>query len=306
MKRSVLTIGFFDGVHRGHKKLIEEVIKLAKKLHCLSGVLTFEKVNQPVNSLLTLIHERVKIIKEFKLDFVDVLKFDKKFATQTPQEFFYTVLIRKYNIAGIVTGLDFRFGRNRSGNVKLLRELCMENKIKLIVVDTVTVTPHKQACLVSVNIPQITPISSSLIRNLVIDGKIQTANELLGRRYFIDGEVVKGKGIGTSIGYPTLNLKVDRKKILPEGVFSGFAILGDIPRKAIANLGYRPTVNAERKFHTEVHILDFILQKKIKYIRFEFLDKIRSERKFKSVSELKHQIEQDIEIASSQISACIE
>ena len=281
-KKSVVTVGFFDGVHIGHKRLIEKVITEGKNKNLETVLLTFDRPPQPVSGLLSIFEERLELLKNFSLDKIEIIHFDKNFSKISPENFFYDILIKKFNIGKMVVGYDFAFGKNRSGNISLLMSLCRKNKVELDVVEPIKVDNKI--------------VSSSFIRELLIEGEIKKANKMLGRFYSLEGNIIKGKGIGTKIGFPTANVEVDKNKLLPIGIFSGFVLLENSVYKAVAYIGFNPTFIRDKKgLTTEVYLIDFSKNIYGKNIKFFFLKKIRDEKKFKDMSQLKNQIERDVE-----------
>ncbi|MFN3966927.1 MAG: bifunctional riboflavin kinase/FAD synthetase [Endomicrobiia bacterium] len=283
-KKSVLTIGFFDGVHIGHKKLIEKVVNEGEKKNLRKILLTFDRPPQKVTGLLTPLKEKLYILNDFSLDDIQVIRFDKKFANTLPEDFFYNILIKRFNVHKIIVGYDFVFGKNRSGNIRMLTSLCKKNNVELSVVEPVKLNNKI--------------VSSSYIRELLLKGKIEKANEMLGKFYSLEGEIIKGRGLGSKIGFPTANLKVDKDKLLPQGIFLGFSLLGDSLYKSVANIGFCPTIyNRKKTLKTEVHIIDFSENIYGESVKFFFLKKICDEKKFKNINDLKNHIERDVEYA---------
>ena len=278
----VLTIGFFDGVHIGHRKLINSVIEKAKTLpDCKSIVLTFERVLRSGCGLLTSLEEKIVILKETDIDQIEVIKFDEKFSSITPEDFFYNIIMKKYNTKTMIVGYDFVFGKDRKGSTAILGEMCEKNNMELIVLEPVL---YKD-----------TIVSSSYIRKCLMEGRIELVNILLGRDYSIEGEVVKGKGLGKGLGFPTANLKVKGEgKLLPEGVYGGFVSVDNSSYRALINIGSCPTLSAGNVIQPEIHILDFDKEISNKTLKFCFKRKLRDEKKFINIEELKNQIKKDI------------
>jgi len=281
-KKSVLTIGFFDGVHIGHKKLIEKVITEGKNKNLETVLLTFDRPPQPVSGLLSIFEERLELLKNFSLDKIEIIHFDKNFSKISPENFFYDILIKKFNIGKMVVGYDFAFGKNRSGNISLLMSLCIKNKVELDVLEPIKIDNKI--------------VSSSFIRESLIKGEIEKANKMLGRFYSLEGNIIKGRGLGRKIGFPTANVEVDKNKLLPIGIFSGFAFLENSLCKAVTYIGFNPTINKDKKILAiEIYLIDFSGNIYGKNIKFFFLKKIRDEKKFKNINDLKNQIERDVE-----------
>ena len=284
-KKSVLAIGNFDGLHLGHQKVLRQARKKAEKHKLKFGVMTFEPV--PVMFFNKKIkHHRInnleqKIIgfKEIKVDFLIIIKFNKKFSNLSSNKFIEKILYKNLNIKYLFVSKNFKFGKNREGNVEKLKANEKKYNFKTIISE-----PLKKNRKV---------ISSTMIRKLLLKGKITKANSILGRSWSIEGKVIKGKQRGRKIGFPTCNIKID-SYIKPKlGVYSVEVETNSFKRKGIANLGYRPTFNGQNLL-LEVNIfgIKFNLYKKI--IRVKFIKFIRNEKKFRSIIELKEQIKQDI------------
>lgn len=281
--RTVVTIGFFDGVHIGHRKLIKRLIDESKKSSCSSIVMTFDRPTQNVCGLLTPLDEKLKLLENFEITQVDVLKFDQRFADISPEDFFYKILIKKYNISKIIVGYDFVFGRDRTGNIKLLNEFCQRTNTQLTVVKPQIVSIGQRK----------TVVSSSFIRNSILGGRIKLANELLAANYSIEGKIVKGNRIGRLLGFPTVNLKIDKNKLLPKGVFAGYVIIQEIPYSALLYIGTRPTLSDSDSISCEIHIVGFRGRIEGLRLKFYFLDKVRNEIKFDNIQQLRNQINGD-------------
>ncbi|MCS7227995.1 MAG: bifunctional riboflavin kinase/FMN adenylyltransferase, partial [Endomicrobia bacterium] len=204
---------------------------------------------------------------------------------------FFTHFITNKRISIIITGEDFRFGRSGCGDVNLLIKLGVRCRVSVIIVEDFKIRIDEK----------VYSVSSSLIREKIINGEFDKLNVLLGRRYSITGKIVKGQGIGHKIGVPTINFATDAELVMPYGVIAGFCKLNKILYPAVANFGYRPTLDG-KEFVPEIHILD----KKIKKIKSNLLEfipilKIREEKKFNSLIELKKQIQEDIKIAKKYL-----
>ncbi len=282
---SILTIGVFDGVHLGHKYLISRLVQEALKRHMLAGVITFR--NHPLELLspkagicmLTDLEERIRLIKNEGVDFVIPLTFSQELA-QTSARGFAELLQKHLKMKGLVLGPDFALGCNREGDIKTLTEIGEEMGF------TVTaVTPLK--------LDTLTP-SSTAIRNALTEGDMDKAAKLAGRPFSLTGTVVKGAGRGTTIGFPTANLKIEPCHAMPaDGVYATWAHVNGDTYPAMTNIGTCPTFG-ELPRTVEVFILDFSKNIYGKELRVDFLKRVREEKKFKSVEELKHQMSQDI------------
>jgi len=273
----VVTIGNFDGVHLGHQTLLTEVKKRAHDLKLESAVITFEpnpkdyfSQNKPQTRISSL-REKIELFNEIKIDRIHIIKFNQEFSNVTANEFI-SVLIKKLKVKEIVIGEDFCFGRGREGGVKQLSASSMKLNIKnKILID------GKR-------------ISSTLIRNLLANDKLDVANEYIGRPYSISGKVVHGEKRGRKIGFPTANIHMRHNRPPLKGVFA----VKFQNHFGVANLGIRPSIKGEKKLQLEVHLLNFSSDLYGQHVSVIFLKKLRDEKKFKSLDELKEQIKLDV------------
>ena len=273
----VVTIGNFDGVHLGHQALLTEVKKRAHDLKLESAVITFEpnpkdyfSQNKPQTRISSL-REKIELFNEIKIDRVHIIKFNQEFSKVTANEFI-SVLIKKLKVKEIVVGEDFCFGRGRKGSIKQLSASSMKLNIKnKILMD------GKR-------------ISSTLIRNLLANDKLDEANKYIGRPYSISGKVVHGEKRGRKIGFPTANIHMRHNRPPLKGVFA----VKFQNHFGVANLGIRPSIKGEKKLQLEVHLLNFSSDLYGQHVSVIFLKKLRDEKKFKSLDELKEQIKLDV------------
>ena len=273
----VVTIGNFDGVHLGHQALLTEVKKRAHDLKLESAVITFEpnpkdyfSQNKPQTRISSL-REKIELFNEIKIDRVHIIKFNQEFSKVTANEFI-SVLIKKLKVKEIVVGEDFCFGRGREGGIKQLSASSMKLNIKnKILMD------GKR-------------ISSTLIRNLLANDKLDQANKYIGRPYSISGKVVHGEKRGRKIGFPTANIHMRHNRPPLKGVFA----VKFQNHFGVANLGIRPSIKGEKKLQLEVHLLNFSSDLYGQHVSVIFLKKLRDEKKFKSLDELKEQIKLDV------------
>jgi riboflavin kinase/FMN adenylyltransferase len=273
----VVTIGNFDGVHLGHQALLTEVKKRAHDLKLESAVITFEpnpkdyfSQNKPQTRISSL-REKIELFNEIKIDRVHIIKFNQEFSKVTANEFI-SVLIKQLKVKEIVVGEDFCFGRGREGGIKQLSASSMKLNIKnKILMD------GKR-------------ISSTLIRNLLANDKLDQANKYIGRPYSISGKVVHGEKRGRKIGFPTANIHMRHNRPPLKGVFA----VKFQNHFGVANLGIRPSIKGEKKLHLEVHLLNFSSDLYGQHVSVIFLKKLRDEKKFKSLDELKEQIKLDV------------
>ena len=273
----VVTIGNFDGVHLGHQALLDEVKKRAHDLKLESAVITFEpnpkdyfSQNKPQTRISSL-REKIELFNEIKIDRVHIIKFNQEFSKVTANEFI-SVLIKQLKVKEIIIGEDFCFGKAREGGIKQLSASSMKLNIKnKILMD------GKR-------------ISSTLIRNLLANDKLDQANKYIGRPYSISGKVVHGEKRGRKIGFPTANIHMRHNRPPLKGVFA----VKFQNHFGVANLGIRPSIKGEKKLQLEVHLLNFSSDLYGQHVSVIFLKKLRDEKKFKSLDELKEQIKLDV------------
>ena len=289
-KNSIILIGNFDGVHLGHQKLFSLAEKYKKKYSLKIGVLTFEPMpkmffnNKIDNFRISSLKQKIDHLKNLKVDFIIVKKFDKKFSKTKSINFIKKILGKKFGSKFIFVSNNFKFGNKREGNVRQLTQfesLCNYKVVK------------PEPLLINKKI-----VSSSLIRNYLQKGKLFEVNKLLNRRWSIEGKVQKGKQLGKKIGFPTANIDIKDYVLACPGVYAVRVRVKNNSKiiKGIANLGYRPTFN-EKKILLEVHLFNFSGNLYNKNLSVEFLKFIRKEKKFKNVEQLKKQIKTDLLVA---------
>ena len=286
-KRSIILIGNFDGLHLGHQKLFRLAKNFKKKYSLNIGVLTFEPMpkmffnNKLSNFRISNQKQKINSLKKHNVDFVIIKKFNKKFSKIKSTNFIKNILVSKLQAKFIFVSNNFRFGNRREGDVKQL--IKYEKIFNYKIVKPKPLSKNKKI------------ISSSLIRNLLMKGKIKKANEFLNREWSIEGMVKKGRQLGKKIGFPTANIDIKDYIIAKTGVYAVKVKKYGTNKfiRGIANLGYRPTFN-QKKILLEVHLFNFSKNLYNKYLTVNFLKFIRKEKKFKNVSELKKQIKIDI------------
>ncbi len=292
----VLTLGNFDGVHTGHKKVISNVIKKAEKINAPSVVFTFQphplKVIKPKSSppLLLTPEDKASYIEELGIKVLVLARFTKELAATHPHEFIEELIVDTLDPKEVVVGHDFSFGRKKSGTIDNLKKLGNELGFKVTVI---------KACTKNKMI-----VSSSLIRELISTGEVHKAHALLGRSYSITGKVVRGMDLGKKIGYPTANISTKNEMIPPAGVYAvKVEILTGRKTKefvGVTHIGAAPTFKRRRRF-IETHILDFEGDLYGKVIRINFHKHLRNIERFESETELKGQIIKDIKKAGQNI-----
>ncbi|WP_300348063.1 bifunctional riboflavin kinase/FAD synthetase [Clostridium sp.] len=283
-KQTYVALGSFDGIHKGHLALINKSIELAKKNDSLSMVYTFK--NHPrtlINKggapkLIINLEEKTEMLQYLGVDLSVFVEFTKKFMSLEPEEFINN-LIKEYNVKGIVVGFNYRFGYKNKGDVNFLKELVLSKGVELYIIDPFT---YKDDV-----------VSSTRIRNAVLEGRMYEAYNMLGRYFSLKGEVVGGKRIGRTIDFPTANIDINKKIVLPKiGVYYTNVELNGEVYKGITSVGNNPTVNG-KNITVETHILDFDEDIYGKEIKLYFISKIRDEKKFNSLEELKLQLIND-------------
>ena len=287
-RHSAIAIGNFDGFHIGHQRVINRAKKISKMKRIKFGLITFEPL--PVmffnknlkNYRLDNLDQKILSLKKYGVDFLIIKKFNKKFSNISASNFIEKILYNKLKCKLIFVSKNFKFGKNRIGNISLLRD-----KEKKFFYKTIIINPLRRKTKI---------ISSSLIRNMISKGKINHVNYLLNRYWTIEGFVKRGEKKGRIIGFPTCNLCLKDYMIPQLGVYSAKIIIDKkTQRKGIVNIGYRPTFE-KKKLILEAHIFGLkknLYDKKIKIMLIKF---IRHEKKFRNILELKKQIAKDIKI----------
>ncbi len=294
---AVITIGNFDGVHIGHQALFHEVIEKADLLGSTSLAMTFEPhpirvlKNNGHPPLLTPLNQKIELIAKSGIDALVCIPFTREFAAITAKEFVYDVLLGRIGMRIIVVGQDYTFGKNRQGNLNLLKSYAEAFDFEVDVVDWVPM---------SNNMPQ--RISSTRIRKMLLDGDVQNAQKLLGRPYQVSGSVVPGRNRGGKLlGFPTANIQLIDELCPKTGIYAVSVNCLGKRHLGVANIGYSPTFD-NQEFTIEVHILDFDSNLYGKPITIKFIERIRDEIKFSGISELSDQIARDVETARGILS----
>lgn len=291
---SCVTIGNFDGVHKGHQKLICSTCQKAKANGLASVVVTFDPhplrvlVNSKTPPFITLTSQKLELIAQHNPDIILALNFTREIAALSPEEFIKKFLVDPLNMKEMVVGYDYALGKGRSGNYKVLAELGRKHGYGIERLDPVII---KDAV-----------VSSSRIRDMVKEGNVWDVRPLLGRFYQVRGEVVHGMNRGGRLlGFPTANIKLEDELFPKKGVYAIRIEVDGRVRPGVANIGKNPTFGNEA-LSVEAHIFDFSEDIYGKSIRVHFIQRIRSERKFKGLDELKERISIDIELAKSILS----
>mgnify|MGYP001255875308 FL=1 len=288
-QEGIIAIGNFDGIHLGHQKVISQAKKKARINKIPFGVMTFEPVpvmffnprikNHRINSL----HQKINQLKKLHLDFLIIINFDKKFSSQSPDEFIEKIILKKTKSKFLYVSKNFKFGFKRKGNIKTLKKY---EKL------------HEYKCIVTAPLKKNNKIiSSTTIRKKIKLGKINEVKKLLNREWTVKGKVIKGQKRGRKIGFPTCNIKFFNYVIPRLGVYSVKVTGSNFIRKGIANLGYRPTFNGQNLL-LETNIFGINKNLYNKEISISFKKFIRPEKKFRNLKYLKKQIKLDIKQAS--------
>ena len=297
-KNAVITIGNFDGVHIGHQVLFHEVIEKADAIDGTSIAMTFEphpmrvlkKNGHP--ALITLYEQKTELIERSGMEVLICIPFTKQFASLSAEDFIKNLLIDKIGMKAIIVGGDYTFGKNREGNLAVLKSFASQLDYEVIVADWI-----KAARNVSDR------ISSTKIRELVMAGEVEPARKMLGRHYQIRGLVIKGRDRGGKLlGIPTANINLQDELCPKTGIYAVTVEYHNRLYRGVANIGYSPTFD-DNEFTVEVHLLDFAENIYGEKIRVNFIERIRDEKKFADISELKDQINRDIKTADTILAA---
>jgi riboflavin kinase/FMN adenylyltransferase len=286
LKNSVVSIGMFDGVHLGHTSVINRVIAIAKEKRIKSIIITFS--NSPVSYFskdvidqqITTSEEKIELFRKTQLDYLFVIEFNEYIANLNPYTFMNEILISLFKVSYMVFGYDNHFGKNREGTFKFISENFKDINADLIIAskkDEIT-------------------ISSTRIKEEIVNGHIINANKLLGHPYIINGKVVKGMQLGRKLGFPTANLACNNNdKILPKnGVYYTLTKIKEKEYVSITNIGIKPSVQKSNSISIETYIIDFNQSIYGRNISIKFIDRIRDEIKFNNISDLINQITLDV------------
>jgi len=293
-KKTILTLGTFDGVHIGHRKILEKVTQNTESDTTESLVLTFFPhprmvlQGQSDVKLLNTIGEKIDLLETLGVQNLVIHPFDEEFSKLSAEEFVKKVLVDRFHIQKIIIGHDHRFGRNRTANIDDLIAFGQQYDFE---VEQISVQEIKEVS-----------ISSTKIRNALTEGNMALANDYLGYEYFLTGTVSKGKQLGRTIGFPTANLIIEENnKLIPRnGVYVVKSIINQKTVFGMMNIGFNPTVAGE-KLSVEVHYFDFDADLYDQKIRVSILEYLRAEQKFSSVPLLKEQLEKDKDAAWTYI-----
>jgi len=285
-EKTAVAIGNFDGVHLGHKKILETLVSEATKNNLTSVVMTFsphpKKVvgKEPILMIQSL-EQRLGSIRQFNVRAALILHFDRQLANRTAQEFIRHLVLEPLNAAEIIVGENFCFGKNRQGCNRTLHRLAQANGFRVHIIPPVTIAE--------------TRVSSSLIREFLQKGQVEKANDLLGRPYEIEGTVIQGQSRGKNLGFPTANIQT-ANEIVPGGVFVSNTVINGQAFMSLTNIGQCPTFD-QKGNQVETYLMNFSSDIYGQPIKVQFLKKIRDEKKFSSPLELTRQIQKDLAFA---------
>ena len=287
VNNAVVTIGTFDGVHLGHRKIIARIKELAQEIGGETVILTFfphpRMILNPEDEsikLINTINEKAALLEQLGIDHLIITPFSRDFSNQTPEAYIRDVLVNKIGTKKIVIGYDHRFGKDRQGSLDDLLKLGPVYGFEVVEI------PEQDIDDVAV--------SSTRIRTALLDGKIELANTLLGYPFFITGKVVRGDQIGRQIGYPTANIVIEeRYKLIPsDGIFAAKIKVNDVLYKGMAYIGSRPTINGISR-NIEINIFDFNEEIYNQQVTLYFYNYVRGDVKFTGLDDLKIQLAKD-------------
>ncbi len=292
LKIGALALGNFDGVHLGHRSLLDEAVRLSKELRLESGALTFsphprEYFSPTTYSRVYSMTQNIMLMEELGCQNVFVKSFDEA-CSLLSAESFMDLIFENLKFKILVVGFDFKFGKNREGDEGALSKWCFKNGVALKVVPCKGINGEK--------------ISSTKIKSLLSKGLVDVAALYLGKKYFHSGSTFKDQGLGVKMGFPTINLKLDHKIKIKRGVYLTDCFVSEQKYKAISNIGFRPSVSSKSdRLTLESHILDtnFRGTQSEGLVRVDFKKFVRAEQKFSNIESLKAQIEEDIRFARS-------
>jgi riboflavin kinase / FMN adenylyltransferase len=284
--KPVLALGNFDGLHRGHTKIIDRVRRVAAERGATSLVLTFDphppRIVRPdkAPALLMTLEQKLEALEKSGVQGVAIVRFTAELSRWEPETFVKTVLVDWLRVGEVWVGADFLFGRDRSGNFSLLRALGVHYGFRAEKIDPVR---YKDFV-----------VSSTRVRRLVSEGRVDEAGALLGHHVFIDGVVVKGAGRGRELGVPTANLETTNELLPPDGVYATTVTIDGVVHAGVTNIGVRPTFADVARTTIEVHLLDAERDLYGRTLRLGFVQRLRDERRFPDVDALKAQIDLDV------------
>ena len=286
---TVVTLGVFDGLHLGHQQIMKTVVERANALNAVPTVITFDPhpraVLHPENSppMLQTLDQRLGSFEVLGIGQAIVIRFNRDFAATDADQFLREVIFQRLKAQEVYLGKGFAFGKNRAGNIDLLKKISVELGFVAEEVPEIQLRGHR--------------ISSSQIRKLLAEGKVNLARRMLGRPYGVEGLVIHGDKRGRTIGFPTANLKPKNRVIPKNGVYVTSTLIEGEWRRSITNIGIRPTFENGLEPSVETFVLDWDGDLYDDVIRVRFLHRVRDEKKFSGIEELKAQIKKDCDVA---------
>ncbi len=285
INNSSLALGFFDGIHQGHKVVLKNAINIAKKNNTKSCVITFKE--HPINTIrgekvpqILTLDEKIEKLRELGIDNVILLDFEK-YCSLKANEYLENILIKYFSPIAITTGFNHSFGFNKEGTSEFLRNNAQKYNYKYFEVPPFVIKENVVSC--------------SVIRSRISLGDFVFANELLGYNFFVQGKVIHGEHLASKLGYPSANIRYDDEKIkIPHGVYYVQVEYENKVYNGVLNHGFAPTLNNESELKTEVHLIDFNKDIYDEKIKISFVTKIREQMKFENIEKLKAQILRDI------------
>ncbi len=292
-EKAVITIGTFDGVHKGHQEILLQLVSEARKIEGTPVVITFHphpreiiKTNDVAISQLTSLEEKATLLSKLGIEHLVVIPFTKEFSEMSADNYIKEFLIKNFHPQKIIIGYDHRFGKDRLGDFSLLKIQSIEHHFELIEIPEKTLTNNT--------------ISSTAIRKLILEGDISSANELLGYEYHFSGKVVKGNQLGRTIQFPTANIEFEYyNKLIPaDGVYIIECAIGGKEHlvQGMMNIGFRPTIDGTNRI-IETHLFDFNEEIYDASVTIYVIKKLRDEKKFANLDELKKQLTKDKEMS---------
>ena len=285
---TVVTVGTFDGVHQGHLAILNMLKKMSQELHAESVVVTFHPhprhviapTDDPVK-LINTIDERIAEFAKYGIDHLVIMPFTQTFSQLTPSAYIEDFLFDLFQPRALVVGFDHKFGHERKGDINLLKSYTEARNISVYTIDKKTEDDIK--------------ISSTFIRNAILKGNMQAANQRLGYPFYFSGKIEKGDGVGSSLGFPTANIAIEENhKILPlNGIYAALAYIQDQPIDGLLYIGTKATINEKKIPVIEIHLKDFSGDIYDQYIKVEVLQFIRGDQKFENKEELIEEIKND-------------
>ncbi len=282
---AALTLGVFDGLHLGHQEIVRTVVERGLLIDATPTLITFDphprQVLKPDTAppLLQTFNQKMEGLKLLGIEQVIVLKFDQELAALSAEEFVKRFIIDALKAREVYLGKGFAFGHQRRGNIELLQRLSGEFGFYAAEVPEVQVRGHR--------------ISSTMIRRLLKAGRVNLARRMLGRAYGVEGQVTRGHGIGRRLLFPTANLEIQNRVLPADGVYITLSLVEGVWHRSVTNIGKRPTFGGETESKVETHLIDFDQDLLGKTIRVRMLHRLRGEKRFSGVDQLRAQIERD-------------